>query len=280
MSDKKNSMFGIMSFAAIVCLICSLVVSTAAVSLRKTQQQNAANEKKLNILVAAGLAQPGQKLSAEQIADEYKKVIPLVVNLKTGLLDTSKNPQTYDMYAAAQNPDESQALSPDPAGIKRIANDGSAYVVINGDQIERVVLPIQGYGLWSTMYGFTSLSLADNTQKITGITFYQQGETPGLGAKITLPSWQAKWNGVLPYDAQGNPDVVLSKNRDPSQKNQVDALAGATLTSNGVQHLMNFWLGNQGYKAFIDNLQQGKITISEMHNALQSTSQLTQEGKS
>ena len=150
MSEKKQSALGILKFATIVCLFCSLFVSTAAVSLRGFQKQNAENEKKVNILRAAGLAGAEERLSTKQINEKFAQIIPLVIDLKTGEPARDKNPLTYNMYSAAQSDNEGHALTDDPAGIKRIAKEGLAYVVADGDQISRLVLPIQGYGLWST----------------------------------------------------------------------------------------------------------------------------------
>ena len=269
MSEKKQSALSVLKFATIVCLLCSLLVSTAAVSLRGFQKENADNEKKLNILRAAGLAGAEEHLSTQQINDKFTQIIPLVVDLATGKPVSDKNPLTYDMYNAARNENEGHALSDDPAGIKRIAKEGVAYVVADGDHISRLILPIQGYGLWSTMYGFTALSFQEKHPEITGITFYKHAETPGLGARITEPTWQALWAGVIPYDDNGAPQVDLVKVRNPSAKNQVDAIAGATLTSNGVEHLMNFWLGEQGYKPLVENIRKGEISLADLREASQ-----------
>lgn len=269
MSEKKQSALGILKFATIVCLFCSLFVSTAAVSLRGFQKQNAENEKKVNILRAAGLAGAEERLSTKQINEKFAQIIPLVIDLKTGEPARDKNPLTYNMYNAAQSDKEGHALTADPAGIKRIAKEGLAYVVADGDQISRLVLPIQGYGLWSTMYGFTALSFKDQQPTLTGITFYQHAETPGLGARITEPEWQEKWADIVPYDDNGNPHIDLVKVRNHEAKNQVDAIAGATLTSNGVEHMMNFWLGEQGYKPLVDHIRNGEITLANLRDASQ-----------
>lgn len=269
MSEKKQSALGILKFATIVCLFCSLFVSTAAVSLRSFQKQNAENEKKVNILRAAGLAGAEERLSTQQINEKFAQIIPLVIDLKTGEPARDKNPLTYNMYNAAQSDNEGHALTDDPAGIKRIAKEGLAYVVADGDQISRLVLPIQGYGLWSTMYGFTALSFKDQQPTLTGITFYKHAETPGLGARITEPEWQEKWADIVPYDDNGNPHIDLVKVRNHEAKNQVDAIAGATLTSNGVEHMMNFWLGEQGYKPLVDHIRNGEITLANLRDASQ-----------
>lgn len=261
--SANNSKLQIFKFATMVCLVCSLVVSATAVALRTKQEQNALNEKRINILRAAALAKTGEKLKASEIDALFEKITPVVVNLKTGELDTAKDAASYDMYLAANTAGEGRALSEDPASIKRIANDGSAYLLIVNDQIERVILPIQGYGLWSTMYGFTALTLEDNVA-ISSITFYAHGETPGLGAEITNPKWQSKWVGLKPYTTSGQAHIVVAKNADVSKGNEVDAIAGATLTSRGVEHLVNFWLGEQGYQRFIENLVSGKIEVPEL----------------
>lgn len=264
--SANNSKFQVFKFAAIVCLVCSLVVSVTAIGLRAKQQQNSLDEKRINILRAANLVDSEEKLSTQEIDERYEKITPAVVDFQTGELDTSVDAKTYDMYLAANNPQESKALDDDPASIKRRADKGSVYLLIENNEIKRVILPIQGYGLWSTMYGFTALTL-DDTVEISGITFYSHGETPGLGAEITNPNWQKKWEGLEPYDDNGNPEVVVAKNANSERSNEVDAIAGATLTSRGVQSLMNFWLGEQGYGEFIKKLQEGEITAEELKNA-------------
>ena len=265
--SAKNSNFTIFRFAAIVCLVCSLVVSAAAVSLRSIQDKNALNEKRINILVAAGLANSGERLPAGEIDKRYGEVIPVVVDLQTGELDKNEDADTYDMYAAAQDSQQGQALKEDPASIKRIAKKGSAYLLVEDGAIKRVIIPIQGYGLWSTMYGFTALDLKDNQPVVSALTFYKQAETAGLGSEITNPVWQQKWHGKLPYDANGTPQLKVPKRAAPGSDHEVDSISGATLTSKGVQYMMNFWLGEQGYQAFIRQIQEGKITAADVTSA-------------
>lgn len=267
MSASKTSNFAIFRFAAIVCLVCSLVVSAAAVSLRSIQEKNALNEKRINILVAAGLAETGEKLSTQEIDKRYAQVIPVVVDLQTGNLDASEDAQTYDMYAAAQDAQQGRALSEDPASIKRIAHKGSAYLLVEDGAIKRVIVPIQGYGLWSTMYGFTALDVNGKDAVISALTFYRQAETAGLGSEITNPVWQQKWHGKLPYDANGNPQLKVPKRAAAGSDHEIDSISGATLTSRGVESMMNFWLGEQGYRSFIRQIQEGKISAADIASA-------------
>lgn len=267
-ANSKSSNFAIFRFAAIVCLVCSLVVSAAAVSLRSIQEKNALNEMRINILVAAGLAEKGEKLSLAEIDKRYDaNIVPVVVDLKSGDIDNSIDANTYDMYAAAQDAQRGTALTEDPASIKRIAHKGSAYLVMDNNEIKRVIIPIQGYGLWSTMYGFTALELDDGQPVVSALTFYKHAETAGLGSEITNPVWQAKWQGKHPYDAGGNPQLKVPKRAASGSDHEVDSISGATLTSKGVEYMMNFWLGEQGYQAFIRQIQEGKISAADVQSA-------------
>src|SRR5690606_17188592 len=102
-------------------------------------------------------------------------------------------------------------------------------------QLERIILPVHGYGLWSTLYGFMALESDLNT--VVGLGFAEHGETPGLGGEVDNPSWKAKWPGKKVYK-DGEVELGLIKGTvDPSSANadwQVDGLSGATLTSNEV----------------------------------------------
>lgn len=274
-ADKKSSSVQVLKFALIICLACSVLVSVTAVSLRGLQEQNIDNEKKLNVLRAAGLVGAEQRLSSREISAEFAKVVPVVVNLETGELVKDKNPLTYNMYDAARS-DEGRALTNDPASIKRIAKDGIVYALTEDERVTQLILPIQGYGLWSTMYGFTALSLNEQAPEITGLTFYQQAETAGLGARITEPAWQAKWQGLKPYSENGQPQVRILK-RGASADNEVDGIVGATLTSKGVEALMNFWLGEQGYQPFIAKISAREISAQDLREASQMAIASTQE---
>ncbi len=260
LDTNKNSY--VIKFATITCLICALLVSVAAVALRGIQNQNKLNEKRLNILIASGLAERGVKLSNGEIDERFKNIVPVVVNLQSGELAPDIDPASYDMYAVAKSP-QGEALKEDPASIQRIAKNGSAYLVMDGDKLKNVVIPIQGYGLWSTMYGFTALDLTATPVKIVGISFYQHAETPGLGGEIVNPTWQVKWNNKIPFDDNGRAVIKLNKT-GAKNDHEVDSLSGATLTSRGVENMVNFWLGPTTYKPFIDNLQAGKIDLAKL----------------
>ncbi|MBS9777956.1 MAG: Na(+)-translocating NADH-quinone reductase subunit C [Gammaproteobacteria bacterium] len=253
MSVNKDSASYIIKTAAIMSLAAATIVSVAAVGLKPIQDANAAKEKKKNILMAAGVYEQGK--SIDELFD--KNISAEAIELASGKPTEVVDVKTFDAIKAAKTPKYGVALKDDPAKIGYIAKYATVYQLKKDGKVTRVILPIRGYGLWGTMYGFLAMNMDGKT--IEGITFYDQKETPGLGAEITNPTWQAKWVGKKPF-AQGEmPKIALVKslsNDEKVQSAQVDALAGATLTSRGVENTINFWLGKQGYGAYLKNIGQ------------------------
>jgi Na+-transporting NADH:ubiquinone oxidoreductase subunit C len=248
----------ILAVAITLCLVCSVLVAGAAVLLKPLQDRNQALAIRKQIVSVAGF----QADNAQQVEELFKQHIEArILNLDSGEFDDSIDPASYDAHAAARNPATSSALAPgeDPAKIKRRPNEAPVYLVRDGERIKTVVLPVYGYGLWSTMYGL--IALAGDGRTVTGLTFYEHGETPGLGDFIGSPVWQAQFPGKLAFDEHGKLRLGVIKGGvkpgSPDAKYEVDAVAGATLTSNGVNNLLHYWLGAQGFGPFLARLQAG-----------------------
>lgn len=240
-----------------LCIVCSVVVSTAAVVLKPAQEANRSLDRKRNILAAAGMLEVGAP-----VEEQFKQVETRVVDLRTGQFTDAVDPATYNQRKASKDPARSKNLSAseDIAKIKRRADFAEVYLVNDSaGQLDKLILPVHGYGLWSTLYGFMALESDLNT--VVGLGFAEHGETPGLGGEVDNPNWKAKWPGKKVY-REGEVNLRLIKGTvDPSSPNaqwQVDGLSGATLTSNGVTNLVQFWLGEQGYQPFIENLKAGE----------------------
>ncbi|MFB9885610.1 Na(+)-translocating NADH-quinone reductase subunit C [Balneatrix alpica] len=260
MAANNDTIKKTVTVSVVLCVICSVVVSAAAVLLKPTQQFNKALEKKVNILAAAGLT----PAAGQKVDELYQQMIkPMVVDLETGKFTDAVSPDSYDQYKAAKDPQTSKALpgEADIASIKRMPQYATVYVVEKDGQLDKLVLPVHGYGLWSTLYGFVALQPDLNT--VSGMGFYQHGETPGLGGEVDNPAWKALWPGKKIY-AEGaeQPSIELIKGKVDSQSPQaayqVDGLSGATLTSNGVTNLMKFWFGQNGFGPFLKNLRAGE----------------------
>lgn len=255
---RKNSIINVILVGAGVCIVCSTVVSTAAVALKGIIERNRLLEQRRNILVAAGVIAPGDAADVNELFRE--KITPKIVDLETGQWVDDIDPATFDSRKATKDPEMSEKLpeAEDIAGIKRIAKYREVYLYEQNGQLKRLVLPVRGMGLWSTMRGFVALDNDLNT--IENLSFYEHGETPGLGGEIDNPEWKDKWKGKKVFDKQGGVEIRVVKgtvNPDsPDSIYEVDGLSGATITSRGVTNLLHFWLGQQGYGPLIDRLRR------------------------
>lgn len=247
------------AFAGMVCVVCGLLVSSAAVALKPLQDANSELERQRNILQAAGLMEPGEKLERDEIAARFEKIDPVMVDLESGTEKPDMDPGAFEEAKVLGDPSLSREAPPNPAGVKRLANAMPVYRVRDAaGGVEMLVIPIEGKGLWSTLYGFLALDRDTNT--IRGITFYQHGETPGLGGEVDNPRWKDLWKGRKAYDEQWDPAIRVIKGRAASpdeDPHKVDGLSGATLTSNGVSHLVDFWLGEEGFGPYLKNFREG-----------------------
>ncbi len=240
-----------------LCIVCSVVVSTAAVLLKPAQEANKTLDRKRNILAAAGMLQEGTS-----IEEQFAQIQTRVVDLRTGRFTDAVDPASYEPVKAAKDPSRSTNLSQqeDIAGIGRREDYALVYLVESASgSWEKVILPVRGYGLWSTLYGFIALESDANT--VAGLGFYEHGETPGLGGEVDNPRWKSQWPGKQVY-RDGEVEIALAKGSvDPSSDDaawRVDGLSGATLTARGVTQLVQFWLGEQGYEPFLNNLKAGE----------------------
>lgn len=256
MANKDSTQYTII-VALLLCLVCSVIVSTASVVLKPAQAANKAKDFKRNILSAAGLMEEGK--SVEEL---FKKVETKIVDLQTGKFTNAVNPDSYDQRKASKDPGLSERLDPgiDVAKVGRQEKYAEVYLAKDTAGEELLILPVRGYGLWGTLYGFLAIKSDYNT--IVGLGFYEHKETPGLGAEVDNPNWKGLWDGKKLYDAKGRVAIEIIKGSVTSNTQdaqfKVDGLSGATLTSRGVHNLLNFWFGENGYKPFLQNLKKGE----------------------
>jgi Na+-transporting NADH:ubiquinone oxidoreductase subunit C len=246
-----------LGFATAVCVVCAIAVSSAAVALRGRQDTNAALDKQRNVLVAAGLAKDGEKLDAAEIEKRFGPIQQVAVNVETGEEVPDFDVATYDQRKAAADPSTSRPAPKNPALVTRIPEYAIVYQLKDAaGALELVILPIEGKGLWSTLYGFVALGPDLNTVK--GITFYEHKETPGLGGEVDNPRWKGLWPGRKIYGEDGTPRLEVIKGQAGTPEEdpyRVDGLAGATMTARGVSYLVDFWLGEEGFAPYLDRLR-------------------------
>lgn len=256
MSSNNESLGKTVGVVLALCLVCSIVVAGSAVGLKPMQERNAALAMQENILDAAGILEAG--MDVPTVYNE--RINPLVVSLQDYQVNQDMDPADFDNRKAAGDPELSSKLqkSNDPAGLGTLENMTEVYVVQDAQGNRNgAVLHIRGQGLWGTMYGL--IALEDDLNTVRGVTFYEHSETPGLGGEITNPAWVKTWQGKEIYGDDGKVKFTLVKG-GASGEHQVDALSGATLTSNGVSALMGFWMGDKAYGPLLDKLRKGELT--------------------
>ncbi len=254
---QRSASYSIL-FAAAVCLVCAVFVSVSAVSLKTRQDDNAFLDKQRNVLVAAGLASEDEVLTREQIQERFGPIESVVVDLSSGEERSDVDPETFDQRKATSDPQTSRAMANNPAGIQRVPNQALVYRLVENDELRLVILPIEGQGLWSTLYGFIALDA--DLETIRGITFYEHKETPGLGGEVDNPRWKALWPGRRAFGEDDEPriEVIRGQAGPPAEDPyRVDGLSGATMTSRGVGRLVRFWLGDEGFAPYLNTLRQG-----------------------
>jgi Na+-transporting NADH:ubiquinone oxidoreductase subunit C len=261
--DTQSTRYTV-AFAAAICVVCAALVAVSAVGLRERQETNQLLYRQKNVLLAAGLVKPDESLSDKELLAVFDRSIHVrLVDLRTGdlLPEDRMDARTYDQRKARADPAASHAVAANAAQIPRVPNYGVVYLVVDPAQRDRIlqlVIPVDGVGMWGTLYGF--LAIERDTTTISGLTYYDQKETPGLGGEAGSPRWQGLWRGRKAYDENWEPRIVVIKGPagPPSQDpHRVDGLSGATITSNSNTRMMQFWLGKEGYGPFLKKFREG-----------------------
>jgi len=245
MDVNRNSY--VLGFAIAVTSAVSALLAVLATALRPAQEAAKEFDRQKNIMMAAGLLTEGDRRPRAEIEAMYAtRFKPHVVELATGAFaDDQYTPTTLKQVKDTKVRDRYREV------YEAVGEDGKT---------EAWVLPVSGKGLWSILYGFLAL---DATGKVVkGVTFYEHGETPGLGGEVDNPEWKAEWPGKTIYDEQGHlVGVKVKKGKvDPGvpveRAHYVDGLSGATITSNGVTALVKKDL--EAFQPFLERIQQGR----------------------
>lgn len=250
----RDSWQGTFVVALVLCLVCSAIVSAAAVFLKPAQEANKALDKKKNILLAAGLCEKDS--SAEEVNGIYAdSIVEHLVDIDTGEVvdpeasDLPIDPATYDAKKAANDPDLQEPVTDGALpGIAHREPYAEVYEIVEAGETKGYILPIYGKGLWSTLYGF--IAVEGDGKVVKGITFYSHAETPGLGGEVDNAGWKALWPGKQIYEEDGEVGLGVVKGAGTDDYS-IDGLSGATITSKGVDNMVKYWLGPDAFGKYL-----------------------------
>jgi Na+-transporting NADH:ubiquinone oxidoreductase subunit C len=254
--DNESPLKAIIVVTA-TALVCSILVTVAAVTLQPFQRAYQDLERNRHIVRISGMTDPDVELSDREIVAAFRDLDARLVDLDQGVFDETINPDTFATGKAAGDPEFSVTIPADQdvAGLSRRPRLVTVYLVRDGDDLQRIILPVYGQGMWSTIYGFLALESDLNT--IADMAFYAQGETAGIGDQILRPDWLAQWRGKRLYDEQGVFRFRIAGGAvipgSPEATYQVDALTGASVTAGGVTNLIRYWLGPHGFARFLQD---------------------------
>ena len=170
MSHKHESTTRTLLVALVVSLVSSVFVAGSAVVLKPVQLENRLIDKQRNILAIAGIGKPD--LSSKEVKKLFASSIKArVIDMQTGEYTDAFDPLSFDPLKAARDPKLSTALplAEDIALIKRRERYATVYTVERDGKLESLILPVRGYGLWSTLLGFMAIKSALKT--VSGFGF-------------------------------------------------------------------------------------------------------------
>ncbi len=215
-------------YAAIVCILCSLLLAVAAGGLRPRQEQMVELDRKFNVLKAFGAPvadAAGRRISGAEVEKLYNE------RVRERVIDAEK--------AAVVEGRSPAEISPADLAARRLL---PLYEWIEDGRPTRFAFPVSGKGLWSTIYGYVALD--GDLRSIVGVTFYKHGETPGLGGEIERDWFQNQFRGRELLGPEGFKPILVAKGaagmaaQDPARV-VVDGISGATLTGKGVTQFLN-----------------------------------------
>lgn len=259
----------ILLFSIAVCGVCAVFVSSLAVSLKDRQETNEKLFKQRNVLEAAGLIETGQAVTPEEINNYFQNIEAVLVDLQSGQEVEAEDAAAYDQQAAKKDPELGRDAPKNPSLVFRLPLKAQVFKVKDDSgAVDMYVLPIEGYGLWGTLFGFIALDSDTNT--VQGLTYYQHKETPGLGGEVDNPNWKALWEGRKVYDNKWQPSIQVIKGQaGPAGEDpyRVDGLSGATITARGVENMLDFWLGPEGFGPYLENVRNDSVANDSLKGA-------------
>ncbi len=232
MNKESNSYTFI--FATIMVVVVAVLLSFTAITLKPIQQKNIEIEKKQNILTSINIL--SDVSNAEEKYNQFIK--------KSLIIDTQGKAVEGDAFNINLKEEmEKPAAERKLPLLEAQLEDGNTYYII----------PLQGKGLWGPIWGY--LSLKDDLKTVYGVTFDDEGETPGLGAEIAKKPFQEQFKGKLIFDESGDfTSITVEKSAKNLTEHQVDAISGGTITSKGVQKMLLDCLS--GYLEYFKNIKK------------------------
>lgn len=222
---KNFSNTYIFTFSAIMVILVAAILSIVAMQLQPLQKKNFEKNKKQNILLSLNIQT--SKENAIEKYDEY--IVDSYVINHQGEKKEDIDAFSVELAKELEKPVEERNY---PIYVGSVEEDSEQYVI-----------PVRGKGLWGPVWGF--IALEDDYNTVYGANFSHDSETPGLGAEISTREFQKQFIGKKIFDESGDfVSVSVVKGGAPSDaKHAVDGISGGTITSEGVDKMLEDVVG-------------------------------------
>ncbi|MEP7110428.1 MAG: NADH:ubiquinone reductase (Na(+)-transporting) subunit C [Ferruginibacter sp.] len=225
---NKDSNKATFLFSSVMVVVVAVMLSIAAISLAPYQARNSRIEKMQNILSSVGIRSDSKE--AENMFGKYITEQVVLNNKGEKVPGTAFDIDLKKELDKAKTGEQDKELFP--------------LFVCNKEGKSFYIIPVRGKGLWGPIWGY--ISLVGDMNTVYGVSFGHKGETPGLGAEIETEKFQAQFTGKKIFDESGNfvSVKVVKGGASPTDIHGVDAVSGATVTSNGVTEMLRRTIGN------------------------------------
>ncbi|NDP20747.1 MAG: NADH:ubiquinone reductase (Na(+)-transporting) subunit C [Paludibacter sp.] len=225
-------------YATIMVVVVALLLAFVSSGLKETQNANVKLDKKKQILSSLDVNTEGQ--DADALYDQYIKK-GIVVNSKGEILSETKE-EAFDINVKKE-------LS------KKLEERHIPLYIAEVDGKTKYIIPLRGTGLWGPIWGY--LALDDDKNTVFGTYFSHEAETPGLGANITDAPFQKQFIGkhILNDKDEFVSIAVMKAGKIATNREQVDAISGGTITSKGVEDMLSNCIGQ--YEEFLQHTTIG-----------------------
>lgn len=221
--DRNSNLYTFI-FAIVMVIAVASILAFTATTLKPLQADNVKKEKMQSILSTIGVS-VDRNQAGEQFDEFVKQQLALNPD---GSVNEEVDAFSIDLNRETKKPSEEQNFP-----IYVAEKDGKTYYVV----------PLWGAGLWKEIWGYVALDSDKNT--IIGASFDHAGETPGLGAEINQSWYEDQYIGKQIMEGENFVSVTAVKGgATPGSLHQVDAISGGTITSDGVNNMLDERLKN------------------------------------
>ena len=233
--DRQGNKYTFL-YASVMVIVVATVLAFVSEALTPLQKQNEKEAKMMDILQSVNI-----ESSKEDVADQYEKFI----GDKSYIVNYEGEQVTGDAQAAFNVELSREVRKP----LSERQYPVYECHLENGEV--KYILPVRGKGLWGPIWGY--IALDDDKQTIYGTTFDHDSETPGLGAEIATQAFQKQFRDKRIFDESDELTSiqVVKGGATPDDPHRVDGISGGTITSQGVESMLEDYF--EGYKAFLKN---------------------------